>query len=131
MQHLRIMESRDHALQARLLCIREAEKWAKGVRDSEPVRRAHSGQILDVVHGDFHRAPLATIKRIYAFLGLELLPEVEAAMAGRILAAPEKSHGEHRYDVSDFGLTDEEIRERFGSYVDTFELRPGPYERMR
>jgi hypothetical protein len=30
----------------------------------------------------------------------------------------------HRYDVADFGLTAEEIRESFGDYVRDFDLVP-------
>ena len=44
--------------------------------------------------------------------------------AARIAARPEASEGAHRYDAIDFGLSEDEIRERFGSYVDAFELRP-------
>jgi hypothetical protein len=29
----------------------------------------------------------------------------------------------HRYDVANFGLKEEEIRESFGSYVDRYDLR--------
>ena len=58
-----------------------------------------------------------------AFAGLQLSSEVENAMADRIRAAPELAHGKHRYDVADFGLTEDGIREQFGSYVDRFELR--------
>jgi hypothetical protein len=94
-------------------------------------RRAHAAQVLDVVHGDFHRDPLGTIRRIYGFLNLELTPPVEAAMRSRIAAAPELSHGTHRYDVADFGLTEEEIRESFGDYVDRFDLVPGPTARRK
>ncbi|TAL02250.1 MAG: sulfotransferase [Rhodospirillaceae bacterium] len=125
MQFFGVMEgSSRHQLHAHIMGHRETGKWAKAVRDAEPVRQAHRGQILDVVHGDFHADPIGVIKRIYAFLALNLTPQVEAAMTQRIAAAPELSHGTHRYHVSDFGLTDEEIRESFGSYVDRFDLRP-------
>ncbi|TAL02601.1 MAG: sulfotransferase, partial [Rhodospirillaceae bacterium] len=126
MQAFAIMEEDGgrHRLHAHILGHREVGKWARAVRDAEPIRQARRGQILDVIHGDFHRNPIAALERIYAFLGLELLPDVQAAMAQRIVAAPELSHGTHRYNVADFGLTEEEIREGFGPYVDQFDLRP-------
>jgi len=80
--------------------------------------------VMDVLHAEFHSSPMAIIRRIYAFLDLELLPEVEAGMMARIDAAPETSHGVHRYDVADFGITEDEIRQRFGAYVDRFDLGP-------
>jgi Sulfotransferase family len=117
-----IMEVPRAGLHSRVVGVRETEKWAKAVRDSEPVRQAHRHQILDVIQRDFHRRPLDTIETIYAFLGAELSPPVRAAMTERIEAAPELSHGTHRYDVTDFGLTCEQIRARFGGYVERFDL---------
>lgn len=120
-----LMEVGRADLRARIMGIRETEKWAKAIRDAEPVRKAHGEQILDVVHADFHHAPMATVERIYAFAGLELTPEVAAAMEQRIEAAPERQHGVHRYDVADFNITKEAIRERFGDYVERFDLLAG------
>jgi hypothetical protein len=116
------METSEAGVQARLLGVRETEKWADAMRRCEPVRERHSGQILDVVHGDFHRDPVGTIARIYDFADLSLSPETEAAMAERISASPELSHGVHRYDLADFGLTATGVRERFGDYTDRFGL---------
>jgi hypothetical protein len=119
-----VMEVGREALWAQLLGVRETEKWAKAVQDAEPVRQAHAGQVLDVAHGDLHRDPLAVVRRIYGFLALELSSDVETAMRARIADDPERSFGEHRYAVGDFGLSEDEIRERFGPYIDRFDLRP-------
>ena len=51
-------------------------------------------------------------------------PLLELAMAVRIEEKPELSHGEHRYNVADFGMSEDEIRERFGAYVGRFDLAP-------
>ena len=44
-------------------------------------------------------------------------------MVQRITEKPELAHGAHRYALSDFGLTAEAVRERFGDYVPRFDLR--------
>jgi len=119
-----LMEDGRAQLRARLMGSRETDKWAKAVRDAEAVRGAHRDQVIDVAHGEFHRAPMAVIRRIYAFLGLALSPEIETAMLERVAAAPEMRHGTHRYEAADFGLAEEEIRERFGAYIDRHGLRP-------
>jgi hypothetical protein len=119
-----VMEVGRETLWAKILGIRETEKWAKAVRDAEHARAMHGDQVIDVVHGDFHREPMGVIRGIYGFLGLELTPQVEAAMTRRIADDPERSHGQHSYAVADFGLTEDEIRERFGDYVDRFGLAP-------
>jgi hypothetical protein len=110
-------------IRAQLMGTRETCNWAKAIRDAERVRQQYPRQILDVVHKDFHRDPMTEIRRIYAFIDAQLSSEVAAAMATRIAAAPELSHGTHRYAAIDFGLTDDSIRERFGNYMDRFDLR--------
>ena len=107
---------------AQLMGLREVEKWAKAVRDAEPVRRAHSDQIIDIVHGDFHRDPMAVIARIYDRFGLTLSAEAEAKMLRRVADKPEMAHGAHTYQASDFGMGEDEILERFGDYPDRFGL---------
>jgi hypothetical protein len=118
-----IMEEGRYQQRAHIMAARETAKWAAAVRDAEAVRQARPGQILDVIHGDFHRQPMQTIERIYAFARLDLSPEARDAMAKRIAIKPELSHGVHHYDVADFGMTEDEIRERFGGYIDQFDLR--------
>ena len=109
-------------LRARLLGIREMEKWARAIEDAEPVRRQYRDQVLDVIHQNFHRDPLGEIERIYRFINADLSDTTLAAMRQRISDDPERQHGKHRYHVSDFGLTEAQIRARFGDYNQRFGL---------
>ncbi len=119
-----VVEEGRYQERAHNMLAREVAKWARAVEKAEPVRQAHADQVLDIVHGDFHRDPMAVIERIYGFIGATLTPAVRAAMQQRIADDPERQHGAHRYDVADFGLTEAEIRERFGDYVGRFGLAP-------
>ena len=101
---------------------RETEKWARAIRRAEPVRQAHSGHVLDVVHTDFHRDPMRTVERIYAFAGLDLSDDTRASMVLRIAEKPELAHGAHAYSLADFGLTAEGLHARFGDYARRFDL---------
>jgi hypothetical protein len=109
---------------ARLMGPRETGRAARALEDAEPVRQAHRDQVLDVRHADFHADPLGELQRIYPFIGLELTEDVEQAMRQRLAAAPERSHGIHRYDAEAYGLSADEIRERFAGYMDRFALWP-------
>lgn len=120
-----LMEEGDPQVRARLMLAREVEKWAKAASDAEAVKAAHPGRVLDVVHADFHARPIETVERIYAFAGLELALEIRSAMVARIALDPERRHGEHRYALSDFGMSAEAIRERFGDYVARYDLAGG------
>ncbi len=120
-----LMESGRQQARAHIMGNRETAKWAKAVTKAECVREGHRDQVIDIVHGDFHRDPMGVIRRIYAFLDLHLSPQVAAAMQQRATERPELRHGKHHYHVRDFGLTAEAIREQFGPYVDRHGLRPG------
>lgn len=117
-----LMEAGDADAHNRLLGSRETEKWAGAIRKAEPVRQAHPDQVLDIVHGDFHRDPMGTVQRIYTFIGIDIPGEVEAAMVRRIDAKPELAYGVHRYDLADFGLTAHGVRKLFGGYVERLGL---------
>lgn len=107
---------------ARIMLAREAAKWANAIRKADTVRAARPDQVIDVIHRDFHRDPMAEVERIYRFIGMEIDDATRAAMARRIADKPERAHGVHRYDLADFGLTVEDVRERFGEYVARHDL---------
>ena len=117
-----VMEEGRYKQRAHIMLAREVAKWANAVRKAEQVRTAYPGQILDIVHGDFHRDPKAVIAHIYAFIGMDLTDQAITAMAQRIVEKPELKHGAHRYDIADFGPTEDEVRDRFGDYVQRFDL---------
>lgn len=101
---------------------REVEKWAEATRRADLVRDRHPGQMLDVVHGDFHREPMRVIERIYAFIGMDIPDDTRAAMAQRIEEKPELQHGVHRYAIADYGMTEDEARAPFGDYIQRYDL---------
>lgn len=101
---------------------REVEKWASAVRKCEIVRERHPGQVLDIVHADFHADPMATLERIYGFIAMDIPDDTRVAMAQRIADKPELQHGVHRYNIRDFGMTAEQARAPFGDYVQRYDL---------
>ena len=101
-------------LHAKLMGLRETEKWARAANRAAKVAAERPGQVLDVLQSDLHKNAMGLVERIYAFAGLELKPDVRAAMAVRADAKPELALGEHRYDIADYGLSEDYVRERFG-----------------
>ena len=120
-----VMEVGRTELRAHIMLARETAKWASAVHKAEQVRVRYPGQVLDVIHGDFHRDPVGVIRRIYGFIGMALTEQALADMAQRIAEKPELQHGVHRYDVADFGLTEDDVRARFGDYVQRYDLLNG------
>ncbi|WP_265562039.1 sulfotransferase family protein [Sphingomicrobium arenosum] len=66
---------------------------------------------LDVRFEDVSRDWRGQMHRIYAFLGRDLDPKVEAAM--QAFLGKSKAHHKHRYALGDFGLTEAQVRAEF------------------
>ena len=65
---------------------------------------------------------MGVLERIYSFIGMDIDDETRAAFAQRIAEKPELQHGVHRYDLTDFGMTAEEVREQYGDYITRYDL---------
>ena len=94
----------------------QLELWARGLAEFAAARaRYDQAQFLDVDYADFTADPVGTVESVYAHFGLPY--SGAAADAVRALHA-EASHGAarpaHRYALADFGLTAEQVDERFG-----------------
>lgn len=117
-----VMEEGRAEERARVMMLRETAKWANALRKADKVRLHHPGRVLDVVHADFHARPMVELERIYAFIGMDIPPATRAALTQRIADKPELQHGEHRYAIADFGMTEDEARAPFGDYVSRYNL---------
>lgn len=118
-----IMEGPERAdTRGRVMLRREVAKWAKAVTKCETVRERHPGQVLDVVHAEFHAQPMAVLERIYQFIGWDIPEDTRKGFAQRIEEKPELSHGVHRYRIEDYGMSAEEAREPFADYVARYDL---------
>ncbi len=80
---------------------------------------------LDVGFAEMNTDWCAVMRRVYAFLDLELTPAALAAMEAYLRRA-EREHPfrAHRYSLADFGLSEGEIRERFAAYAARFGIAP-------
>jgi hypothetical protein len=86
--------------------------------------RARLGEerFLDVYHRELNADPMGTLERVYAFLDLELRPEVRHVLAGWQQANRPGAHGTHRYTAEQFGLSQAQLRSDYGFYVRHFDV---------
>ncbi|NDU75835.1 sulfotransferase [Actinomadura sp. DSM 109109] len=97
----------------------QLDLWSRGLELFRAERERHDpARFADVHYDDFVRDPLGTVESVYARFGMPFTGEARAAM--------ERVHGQsatgaakpaHRYSLSDFGLTPEEVDERFAGYT--------------
>ena len=80
-------------------------------------RKKYSGQVLDVQYEQLVAGPLETVRSIYDHFKLPYTAEFEATMIRYLAKNPKGKHGQHKYSAADFGMTDEEIRERLNMVI--------------
>ncbi len=105
----------------------QLELWARGLDEFMAGRAQHDqARFCDVWYDDFVSDPIATIESIYDYFGLELTGAAADAM--RAMAAESVGPGggvgrdaswRHQYSLADFGLTAEQVDERFAGYLGT------------
>jgi hypothetical protein len=84
--------------------------------------RIGEDRFLDVHHSDLVDDPKGSVRRIYAWLDLELSAEVEQSIIEWQEANRMGTSGTHRYTPDQFGLTTEQIRSDYDFYIDRFEV---------
>jgi hypothetical protein len=87
-------------------------------------RRIGEDRFLDVHHGDFVADPIATVERIYHFLGRDLRGALVDRMKDWHARNRSGAHGRHSYTAEQFGLTADGIRQAFSPYIDRFGVCP-------
>lgn len=78
----------------------------------------------DMRYADLVADPLAEVRSLYAFLGEELSELAAGAMREHLVTHPKGQFGKHRYDVSDFGVSADALRERFSDYLHRYDVTP-------
>jgi hypothetical protein len=77
-------------------------------------------RFTDVTHDQFVTNALGVADRIYGHFGLPFPEATRAALRAHVDANPQGKHGKHSYDLSEFGLKEADVRERFASYAARF-----------
>jgi hypothetical protein len=94
----------------------QLELWARGLEQFWAVRARHDpARFCDVAYDEFVADPVGTVESVYAHFGLTL--SGRAADAMRALLEAQQAGGDaqpaHQYALADFGLTGEQVDERF------------------
>ena len=97
------------------------ERWALAVERAMAFRaRVGEDRFADVPFAALQRDPVDTIATSYERIGLELSEESRRAVSGWASGHEPGSHGSHRYELTDFGIDAEQVRERFAAYIAAF-----------
>jgi hypothetical protein len=96
----------------------QLELWARGLEQFTAARARHDpAQFVDVDYRDFVADPLGTVEGVYTHFGLDLGSSAQSAMEA--MHAESRSgdrRPSHKYTLEEFGLTAEQVDERFADY---------------
>jgi hypothetical protein len=94
----------------------QLELWARGLAEFESARKRYDqAQFMDVDYADFTADPVGTVESVYARFGLPYSgAAADVIRALHADAAGSAARPAHRYSLADFGLTADQVDERFG-----------------
>jgi sulfotransferase family protein len=94
--------------------------WARGAETFLAARRRHDPErFVDVHFDDLVRDAVGTVESIYDRLGLALTARARRAVkTAHAASRTGERRPAHRYRLSDFGLTEEQVTARFAAYLD-------------
>ena len=84
-------------------------------RAANPQVKVHDLRFKDIVAD-----PVEAVRGVYAHADMNFGPETEAAVRGWWAANPADKHGQHRYELADYGLTREQIERVYADYIATY-----------
>lgn len=96
-----------------------ARKVEASLRQREQIDPA---RILDLQFNDFIADGVGTARRIYQHFHLPMSAEVEQRFQRYADAHPMGKHGKHDYRLDEYGLTEQQIRDRFAFYIERFNV---------
>lgn len=82
--------------------------------------KANPGRIYHLHYDRMMTDPIGEMRRLYAGLGDEFTPAVEAGMRRWLDQNPAGKHGSHRYGLEEYGLTVDDLHEGFADYVEHY-----------
>ncbi|MGO4445253.1 sulfotransferase [Mycobacterium sp. 2YAF39] len=91
------------------------ETWSRGLKRFNDVRADHDpSQFCDVDYFKFVKDPISAVEDIYEHFDIEFTGEARAAIADSHAESQKGPRApKHTYSLADYGLTDEQVKERF------------------
>lgn len=101
--------------------IEVAQHWVRKVdrlmrRSMETRTQWGNDRFIDVSYYDLLKDPVAEVKRIYDFAGIDFSERAKAAIKSTSQKNVQNRYGKHRYNLADFNLTPEQIEQTYAYY---------------
>ena len=95
--------------------------WHDGQERLIALRKAQPDlPVHDMAYKAIARDPVAAVRGIYDFAGIEWTPAAESGMRQWLADNPADKHGRHSYTLADYGLTEDRVREVYADYITAY-----------
>jgi Sulfotransferase family len=100
----------------------QLDSWAEAIRRAMDFRkRVGDKRFSDVSFADLQNDPVRTLQASYVSLGLTFSDATARSVKQWAGEHKPGARGAHDYDLADYGLTPERVRERFADYLATYD----------
>jgi hypothetical protein len=96
-----------------------ARKMESSLQQREQIS---ADRILDLQFNDFIADGVGTVRRIYQYFHIPMSTDAENRFQQYADAHPMGKHGKHDYRLEEYGLTEQQILERFRFYIERFSV---------
>jgi hypothetical protein len=77
--------------------------------------------VLDLRFKDIVADPVGAVRTVYDHAGMDFTAETERSVSGWWAANPADKHGQHKYELSDYGLTREQVEDVYSDYIQRYQ----------
>jgi hypothetical protein len=109
------------------ICREAVDHWSNTMGKFLSERdRLTDDRICDIKYDELRRDPIGAARRIYDYFGWPLSRKAEQCMRALVASEAERQSANHRYDLSQFGSSAEEVLDAFAPYCERFGFSHAP-----
>ena len=75
---------------------------------------------FDLEYSDLVKDPISAVRNIYQHFKFPFTEEAERRMRAYLADNPQHKHGRPKYSLEGYGLTEQDIREAMGPYIEYY-----------
>ena len=119
---IQVIRSNSFAVQDPAALGREMlQLWNHGLVRSMEYRAAHPElKVYDLSYRELAADPVKAVRGIYAHFGMEFRPDSESGIRRWLAENPADKHGRHTYKLEDYGLTQRDVKDVYGPYMEAY-----------
>jgi hypothetical protein len=100
----------------------QLDRWWVAVSRAMSFRdRVGDQRFADISFADLQVDPVDALGAAYERIGIEFSGASRDAVTGWAKSHEPGAHGQHSYDLADFGLEADQVRERFAPYLESYD----------